>query len=47
MENCPFCSTSLSKKKNFCFECNSFSRDALFMDEESRKKSKFPMPEKK
>ena len=42
METCPFCSTSLSKKKNFCFECNSFSRDALFMDEESRKKSKFP-----
>jgi len=46
MENCPFCSTSLSKKKNFCFECNSFSRDALFMDEESRKKSKFPYARK-
>ncbi|MEQ8187917.1 MAG: tetratricopeptide repeat protein [Candidatus Eremiobacterota bacterium] len=46
MEKCPFCSTSLSKKKNFCFECNSFSRDALFMDEESRKKSKFPYARK-
>ncbi|MEQ8226057.1 MAG: tetratricopeptide repeat protein, partial [Candidatus Eremiobacterota bacterium] len=46
MGKCPFCSTSLSKKKNFCFECNSFSIDALFMDEESRKKSKFPYARK-
>ena len=46
MENCPFCSTPLSKKKNFCFKCNSFSIDALFMDEESRKISKFPYAKK-
>ena len=33
----------LTKKKNFCLSCNTFSKDALFIDDEIRKKTSFPL----
>jgi len=43
MDKCPFCTSHLTKKKNFCLSCNTFSKDALFIDDEIRKKTSFPL----